>query len=85
MSYCLLLTYTVAIIHWPTTIQRTQTVNRPISPGPGHDDDKSHLLSNTICSPLSISLPLRITNPPFQHLKIHTHVNKKARGLYKYK
>lgn len=62
----------VAIIHWLSTIYCIQSVKRSISPGPAQDGDKPHLLLNTICYCLSISLPLCVTN---KHLKNHMQTN----------
>lgn len=42
----------------------TKQNDRRISPGVGQDDCEPHLLSNTICSSLSISRPPFIINPP---------------------
>lgn len=53
-----------------------QQNNRLISPGIGQDDHKPHLSSNTICSALSISRPLFIINPLFQHPKIYRWCHK---------
>lgn len=78
-----------AITHCSTTMLSVSNVHkqqdRPVSPGSGQDDHKPHLVSNTICSSLSISLPLCITNPPLQHPKIYSWVSNHATiGFYDY-
>lgn len=68
----------IAIIHWLSTIYCIQSVKGSISPGPAQDGDKPHLLLNTICYCLSISLPLC-----HKHLKNHTQTTHTALNAVK--